>query len=117
MGMSTVLNLTSCRPSDRIPLLQMQVVGAKAAELEGMSNAEVADHATQVLRCMFGPDIPAPIACAVSRWCGDPHAYTSYAAGIAGVCTSTDRERLSSPVQLDGTLRVFFAGEHTHGNV
>jgi monoamine oxidase len=81
-GMSTILNLSSAR-NDETPLLQMQVVGSDASDLECLSEKDVAMKAMKVVRTIF-PDASDPIACRVSRWCDDEFARTSYAAAAVG---------------------------------
>lgn len=41
--------------------------------MEASSDEEVQEAAMQVLRNIYGDKVRAPIACAVTRWGGDPY--------------------------------------------
>jgi len=47
--------------------------GGAAKTMEASSDEEVQEAAMQVLRNIYGSDAKEPIACAVSRWGGDPY--------------------------------------------
>ena len=83
--------------------------GAKAREIEVLTNAQVIDRVMANLRATFGREIPEPEAALVTRWAADPYAGGSYSYLPVGTI-SRERDHLAEPVA--GTL--FFAGEATH---
>lgn len=76
--------------------------------LETYSDSEIVARAMRLLRTMFGPDIPDPVAYALTRWASDPFAGGSYSYLPPGA-TTADREALAEPVGE----RLFLAGEAT----
>lgn len=83
--------------------------GARAIVMEAMSDTEITAEAMQVLRAMYGPDIPDPIQVTQTRWNEDPYAKGAYGYLAAGADVVSTRQALARPV-LD---RLFFAGEAT----
>lgn len=88
------------------------LLGFNAADagiaIEKLTDQEIVNSAMNVLRTMYGQDIPEPIRYQISRWHSDPYSYGSYSFMAVGA-TEKSREDLAQPV--DG--RLFFAGEAT----
>lgn len=90
------------------PILTSIISGGAANTMEASSDEEVQEAAMQVLRNIYGSAAKEPIACAVSRWGGDPYSRGSYS--FVGLhANSKTYDDLALPVQR----RVLFAGEHT----
>ena len=62
-----------------------------------------------VLRNIYGQDIPEPTAFKVSRWGSDPYSYGSYSYLKVGSVEEM-RRALAEPV----ARKLYFAGEATH---
>ena len=90
------------------PVLLAFNAGAYGTEIEEQSDALTVGEAMQVLRTMYGNDIPDPIAARITRWNSDPFAYGSYSYLPPGA-RPTHRVNLGRSVQG----RLFFAGEAT----
>ncbi len=74
-----------------------------------MSNDDLIAEALEVLQSVYGPRVPHPVECAVTRWASDKFARGSYS--FAGIdMRPDDYDIMSRPI---GNL--FFAGEHTTG--
>lgn len=91
------------------PILLLFNAATYARELEGLSDAAVVDRAMEVLRTMYGDDIPKPEAYARTRWAADPFARGSYSFLATGA-SPDDYDALAAPVDD----RLFFAGEATN---
>ncbi|KAL0040091.1 hypothetical protein WJX79_005960 [Trebouxia sp. C0005] len=90
------------------PILTSIISGGAASTMEASSDEEVQQAAMQVLRNIYGSAAKEPVACAVSRWGGDPFSRGSYS--FVGLhANSKTYDDLALPVQR----RVLFAGEHT----
>lgn len=96
-------------PSARtgLPLLLGFNAAARAAEVEGWSDADTVASATDTLRAMFGSAFPAPVAGKVTRWRGDPLAGGSYS--FIPVGADADTRAALAGADWDGQL--LFAGE------
>lgn len=118
-------------------LLLLQVVGEYAEALESLTDAEIANAATSLLRDLFqrpGPDfieVPDPIGCGHSAWKSETYSRGSWTLypHVPQVVTVPDAlERLSEvssigsepdlseedlPVHLDRCDRLYYAGEAT----
>lgn len=81
----------------------------RARELEAWSDQAIIADGMQVLKTMFGKNIPNPVATKITRWAQDPFAYGSYSFNAVG-STNQDRAALARPLQA----RLFWAGEATH---
>lgn len=88
------------------------LLGFNAADagiaIEKLTDQEIVNSAMNVLKTMYGQDIPEPVRYQISRWYSDPYSYGSYSFMAVGATEKT-REDLAQPV--DG--RIFFAGEAT----
>lgn len=93
------------------PILLFFNAGSYARKVEEMTDDAVRDLATKHLREMFGPAVPTPEACLVTRWGKDPFALGSYSHLPVGAKPS-DRKALAAPVGD----RLFFAGEATESD-
>lgn len=90
------------------PVLIALSRGAHARALEQLPQEEIVEQVMANLRCMFGSDIPAPVACVATCWHGDPFAGGAYSHVPPGA-TMADYDVLAAPVED----RLFFAGEAT----
>lgn len=79
-----------------------------ARKTERWSDQAIVDDAMQVLRTLYGQNIPLPDSWQISRWASDPFAYGSYSFNQVGA-GRWSRNALAEPI--DGVL--FFAGEAT----
>lgn len=91
------------------PVLLVFHAGSAALAVEAKSDAVLAAEAMVVLRSIFGPGAPDPLAVRTVRWGADPFSHGSYShlrtGGVPG-----DYDALAAAI--DG--RLFFAGEATH---
>nr|WP_315981536.1 FAD-dependent oxidoreductase [Aliamphritea spongicola] len=79
-----------------------------AHELEQQSDDAVTEDAMNVLKKLYGDDIPAPVDVHITRWQADPFSLGAYSyTPVNG--RAEQREDLAAPV----ADRVFFAGEAT----
>jgi monoamine oxidase len=93
------------------PILLGFNAGDYARYLETLSDEDTVADAMDVLRTMFGANIPDPIAWQITRWADDPYALGSYSFNGVGASV-VDRRGLGEPVGG----RLFFAGEATHAD-
>ena len=101
-------NWLNLEPSTGMPIL-LAFNGAEfAKQTEQLSEQQVVAQAMEVLRDMYGQDIPQPTAHIVTRWHNDEFSYGSYSYAPKGATTSMS-EDLAAPVNG----RLFFAGEAT----
>lgn len=77
-------------------------------EVEQLTDAEQVAQALQILRVMFGAEVPEPESYVITRWASDPFALGSYTYLRPGG-SGADRETLAAPVDN----KLFFAGEAT----
>jgi monoamine oxidase len=96
------------------PILMGVSLGSYAPVADAMSDDEATANMMQVLRGVFGADIPQPTGILKTAWSRDPLALGAYSFAKVGA-TPDDFNRFADPV---GPLH--FAGEHTsfdyHGN-
>ncbi|KAJ4009033.1 hypothetical protein NW752_008982 [Fusarium irregulare] len=92
-----------------LPCLIALMAGEAGFETEHSSNDSLVAEATQVLRSVFGKDVPYPVEAMVTRWGSDRFARGSYSSAAPGM-QPEDYDTMARPV---GNL--FFAGEHTIG--
>lgn len=78
-----------------------------AEELEPLSDEEIVSRLMGVLRKIYGPDVPDPVAYTVTRWGSDPFSRGAYSSIKFGA-TSDDYDVMAQPVE-----RLLFAGEAT----
>ncbi|MEO0385152.1 MAG: FAD-dependent oxidoreductase [Pseudomonadota bacterium] len=98
-----------------VPLIMGVSLGSYAPTADAMSAEDAAADMMDVLRGVFGTDIPEPTGILKSAWSRDPLALGAYSFAKVGVLPD-DFNRFAEPI---GPLH--FAGEHTgfdyHGNV
>ncbi|KAF5025831.1 hypothetical protein F66182_2053 [Fusarium sp. NRRL 66182] len=92
-----------------LPCLIALMAGEAGFETEHSSNDSLIAEATEVLRSVFGRDVPYPVEAMVTRWGSDRFARGSYSSAAPGM-QPEDYDIMARPV---GNL--FFAGEHTIG--
>lgn len=92
------------------PLLMGFNVGETAREIETLDDAATVSQAMQVLRSVYGPAVPDPVAAQISRWGKDPYALGAYSFAAVG----TDRKTRQSLAGADWGGRLVFAGEAAH---
>jgi vacuolar protein sorting-associated protein 33A len=92
-----------------LPCLIALMAGEAGFETEHSSNDSLVAEATEVLRSVFGQDVPYPVESMVTRWGSDRFARGSYSSAAPGM-QPEDYDVMARPV---GNL--FFAGEHTIG--
>ncbi|CAM1505642.1 Fc.00g112790.m01.CDS01 [Cosmosporella sp. VM-42] len=92
-----------------LPCLIALMAGDAGFETEHTSNDSLIAEATEVLRSVFGKDVPYPVEAVVTRWGSDRFARGSYSSAAPGMLPD-DYDVMARPV---GNL--FFAGEHTIG--
>lgn len=90
------------------PVLLGFVAGSYAVEMETHTDQEIVRDAMDVLRMMFGNEIPEPTQVYMTRWAMDPYAGGSYSYIKTG-SRPWMRKTLASPIDD----KVFFAGEAT----
>lgn len=92
------------------PSGQPVLLGFNAADygrrIEALGDREIVAGAMQVLRGLYGPDIPDPVAHQITRWARDPHALGSYSFNPVG---SDPKLRDALAASVGG--RLHFAGE------
>ncbi|MEM9621329.1 MAG: FAD-dependent oxidoreductase, partial [Pseudomonadota bacterium] len=91
------------------PILIAFSAAEDAKALEQLSDEETVDEAMDLLRDIFGSNVPAPEQCEITRWWSDPWSCGSYSYLGKGASPQM-RSELAAPV--GGKL--FFAGEATH---
>lgn len=87
------------------------LVGFTIQAADGLSSDEDTARAMDELRRLYGADVSAPAAAAVSRWGADPLAGGSYSVRTVGAVPK-DHEALAKPIGK----QLFFAGEATHAD-
>lgn len=90
------------------PVLLCFNAGAYAEVVEAKPDADVVADAMRMIRAVWGADVDAPEAWAITRWGRDPHARGAYS-HLAPGSTRADHDALAAPLGD----RVFFAGEAT----
>ena len=85
----------------------MTVVTPQARVVEAQGDAATRAQVLAILREMFGPDVPEPVAFLYPRWGRTEWAFGSYANWPVGV-TVQEHQNLRANVG-----RLWFAGEHT----
>ncbi|XP_007935059.1 peroxisomal N(1)-acetyl-spermine/spermidine oxidase [Orycteropus afer afer] len=93
------------------------IAGLESEFMETLSDEEVLQSLTQVLRKMTGnPQLPAPRSVLRSRWHSAPYTRGSYSYVAVG-STGDDIDLLAQPLpvdSMDAQLQILFAGEATH---
>ncbi|KAI9166934.1 vacuolar protein sorting 33A-like protein [Paramyrothecium foliicola] len=92
-----------------LPCLIALMAGDAGFETEHSSNDNLVTEATDILRSVFGQDVPFPVEAVVTRWGSDRFARGSYSSAAPGM----HPDDYDAMAQSQGNL--FFAGEHTIG--
>uniref|UniRef100_A0A8H7NA60 HMG box domain-containing protein n=1 Tax=Bionectria ochroleuca TaxID=29856 RepID=A0A8H7NA60_BIOOC len=92
-----------------VPCLIALMAGDAGFETEHSSNDILVAEATEILRGVFGSDVPYPVEAMVTRWGSDRFARGSYSSASPEM-QPDDYDVMARPI---GNL--FFAGEHTIG--
>ena len=92
------------------PALMGFNVGHAARQIETLDDDATVAQAMQVLRSIFGPAVPDPVAAQISRWGSDPYALGAYSFPAVG----TDRRTRQALAGADWDGRLIFAGEAAH---
>lgn len=92
-----------------VPILLCFNAGTFGRELEDWSDDAIVAGAMQVLRRIYGDDIPDPDDYQITRWASDPFARGSYS-HLAPGTGPDEREALAEPVEDV----LYFAGEATY---
>ncbi len=90
------------------PILVGFIGGRHASALEARSDSETVDSTMRILRRMYGPGIPAPVAHSITRWGADRWSLGSYSYVPIGA-SFDDYDELARPCGSS----LFFAGEAT----
>lgn len=90
------------------PILVLWNHGDHARAVESLSMNDRKARAMEVIRGIFGTNIPAPKGAVVTRWMSDPFTRGSYS-NLAVGSSYDDFDALAEPVEN----RLFFAGEAT----
>jgi len=90
------------------PVLMAFSSGEYGIQLEKLSDEEIIAEGMDVLRKLYGDDIPEPEDYIITRWASDPFSRGSYSFTPVGA-TPADYDDLAEPVMN----RLFFAGEAT----
>lgn len=92
-----------------LPCLIALMAGDAGFETEHSSNDHLIAEATEILRNIFGMEVPHPVESVVTRWGSDRFARGSYSSAAPGMLPD-DYDVMARSI---GNL--FFAGEHTIG--
>lgn len=92
-----------------LPCLIALMAGDAGFETETSSNEELATEATDILRAVFGRDVPQPLEAIVTRWASDRFARGSYSSA------SPNMQPHDYDIMAQTVGNLFFAGEHTIG--
>jgi len=97
-------------------IVMCQTVGQFAQDLESMSDADLAAHATKLLRGIFGDmEVPDAVGCAHSAWLGEKFSAGSYSCpGLVTPSKSVKATNSTEFVTESGHPLMYFAGEATH---
>ena len=90
------------------PVLLLFNAGEYGLAIEDMSDEQIVQKAMDMLRAVYGENIPDPDGVLITRWGKDPFALGSYSSIYLGA-TPEDREALAESVENV----LFFAGEAT----
>ncbi|KAL7927743.1 Sec1-like protein [Trichoderma austrokoningii] len=92
-----------------LPCLIALMAGDAGFDTEHTSNDSLVAEATEILRSVFGKDVPYPVETVVTRWGSDRFARGSYSSA------APDMQPDDYNVMAQSTGNLFFAGEHTIG--
>lgn len=91
------------------PVLMCFNAGSVASAYQALPEADAVARVMEILRRLYGADIPDPEAQLLTRWAEDPFAFGSYSCPVVGALPS-HHDALAAPVGE----RLFFAGEATN---
>ena len=92
-----------------LPCLIALMAGDAGFDTEHSSNDHLVSEATEILRSVFGKDVPYPVEAIVTRWGSDRFARGSYSSAAPGM-KPDDYDVMARSI---GNL--YFGGEHTIG--
>ncbi|KAL7901435.1 Sec1-like protein [Trichoderma sp. SZMC 28014] len=92
-----------------LPCLIALMAGDAGFDTEHTSNDSLVAEATEILRSVFGKDVPYPVEAVVTRWGSDRFARGSYSSA------APDMQPDDYNIMAQSTGNLFFAGEHTIG--
>lgn len=92
-----------------LPCLIALMAGDAGFDTEHTSNDSLVAEATEILRSVFGKDVPYPVETVVTRWGSDRFARGSYSSA------APDMQPDDYNIMAQSTGNLFFAGEHTIG--
>lgn len=96
-------------PMNQQPVLVAFNAGRTAVEMEAWNDSQTIKGALDVLKTIYGTQVPDPDWYYITRWQKDPFAFGSYSSIPPGG-TGKDYEELAKPL----AKRLFFAGEATY---
>lgn len=91
------------------PVLVYLAASTHGRELENLEDKDAVGYATDILKDMYGSNIPDATTGLRTRWASNPFSLGSFSYRKAG-STPSDRDLLAKPMDN----RIFFAGEATH---
>lgn len=91
------------------PILMAFNAGSRARQMEQWPAEKIIDSIMQVMKTIYGKDIPEPTGHLITAWDSHPFAKGSYSYLPVGV-TGNECDKLAEPV----LKRLFFAGEATN---
>ena len=91
-----------------LPVLVTTASGSEGDLIESLPEEEVTERVMEVLRKMYGSDIPQPSRVLVTNWRKDPYSLGAYSYLPVGA-SDEDYQLLAKPV----ARKVYFAGEAT----
>ncbi len=94
------------------PILCCVYGGEIAKEYEKLTDREIVNSAMDVLKKIYGKNIPNPSKYYITRWFSDPYSRGSYSYTSAGT-SHRERQLLAEPVNHC----LYFAGEATHSEL
>lgn len=101
--------IVNIMPSHGLPILTCMVGGGAGRAMERRELSENVAWAMQLVRKLFGSNVPEPTRAVQTAWDQDPFSYGAYSCAGKGV-HADDGFTIAEPV--GGKL--FFAGEHTN---
>ncbi|XP_072293134.1 peroxisomal N(1)-acetyl-spermine/spermidine oxidase [Eucyclogobius newberryi] len=114
--MKKLFGFTVLKPTERYGhILCGWIAGHESEYMETLSDHEVTQAITQLIRRFTGNPVLTPKRVLRSQWFRDPWTCGSYSFPGIG-CSSQDLENLGEPVPTTGSqpLQLLFAGEATH---
>ncbi|XP_033883051.3 peroxisomal N(1)-acetyl-spermine/spermidine oxidase-like isoform X1 [Acipenser ruthenus] len=118
--MKKIFGFTVLHPPERYGhVLCGWIAGHESEYMETLSDTEVKNYMTEVIRKFSGNPSITPKRILQSKWHSDPYTKGSYSYVAVG-CSGSDIENIVQPLPLQETdtkpLQVMFAGEATHSS-